>query len=116
MHGYLIDTQTISYWFDDKSSNHNAVQAAAEARRGKGPLRISAITLGEISYGHAVNPAGAGPGREAFVKFVGEQVPQILQVSRHTAEPYGKIRAALSSGAGLSRPGAERSNLRAPAR
>ena len=102
MDGYLIDTQTISYWFDEKSTEHNAVQAAAETRRGKMPLYVSvplyvsAITVGEIAYGHAVNPAGAGPQREAFLEFVRARLnPHRLEVSRHTAEPYGQLRAAL---------------------
>ena len=96
MPGYLIDTQTISYWFDEKSGGCATVQATAEARRSAdAPLYISAISLGEIQYGHAAEPAGAGPVRESFVKFVREKFPQILKVSRHTAEPYGRIRAAL---------------------
>ncbi len=96
MPGYLIDTQTITYWFDGKSGEYPVVQAAAEARRtADAPLYISAISLGEIQYGHAAEPAGAGPVRENFVKFVREKFPQVLRVSRHTAEPYGRIKAAL---------------------
>ncbi len=96
MPGYLIDTQTISYWFDGVPGRYPTVQAAAEARRSAdGPLYISAISLGEIQYGHAVDPADAGPVSESFVKFVREKFPQVLMVSRHTAEPYGRIRAAL---------------------
>ena len=95
MPGYLIDTQTISYWFDGKSGNYPRVQAAAEQRRGIGPLYVSAISLGEIEYGHAVHPTGAGPQREGFVKFMREELPQVLHVDKHTAEPYGQIRAAL---------------------
>ncbi len=96
MPGYLIDTQTISYWFDGASGRYPSVQAAAEARRSPdAPLYISAISLGEIQYGHAVHPTGAGPVRESFRKFVREKFPQVLRVSRHTAEPYGQIRATL---------------------
>ncbi len=96
MPGYLIDTQTISYWFDGKSGGYPVLQAAAEARRSAdAPVYISAISLGEIQYGHAADPVGAGLVRESFVKFVGEELPQVLMVSRHTAEPYGRIRAAL---------------------
>ncbi len=96
MPGYLIDTQTISYWFDGKSGGYPSVQAAAEARRSDDvPLYISAISLGEIQYGHAVHPTGAGLVRESFLEFVREKFPQVLRVSRHTAEPYGRIRAIL---------------------
>ena len=95
MPGYLIDTQTISYWFDEESENHEAVQSAAKLRPADSPLYISAISLGEIEYGHTVDPSGAGAHRDAFVNFVRDELPQVLPVSRHTAEPYGQIRAAL---------------------
>ncbi len=96
MPGYLIDTQTISYWFDETSEEYPSVQAAAEVRRSDdAPLYISAISLGEIHYGHAAEPAGAGPVRESFLEFVRDKLPQVLSVSRHTAEPYGRIRAIL---------------------
>jgi len=93
--GYLLDTNIIRYWFDGRSGKYPAVQAAAEARTGDSPLYVSAISVGEMEYGHAVHPTGAGPRREAFVKFVNEELPQVLSVSRHTAEPYGRIRPAL---------------------
>lgn len=95
MLGYLLDTNIISFWFDETRREHPAVQAAAEACRGDSPLYVSAISLGEIEYGHAVHPAGAGPRREAFVRFVSEELPQVLPVARHTAEPRGRIRSAL---------------------
>ncbi len=95
MPGYLIDTQTVSYWFDERSGYYPAVQTAAEARRGDHPLYVSAITLGEIEFGHAANPAGAGSKRDAFTKFVRDKFPNILPVSHHTTQLYGQIRAAL---------------------
>ena len=95
MPGYLIDTQTIAYWFDGESGKYPMVQSKAEARRGNSPLYVSAISLGEIEYGHAAHPAGAGKRREDFLTSMREELPQILSVSRHTAEPYGRIRAAL---------------------
>jgi len=90
--GYLLDTCAIRYWFDELP----AVKAAADARAADSPLYVSAITLGEIEFGHALNPAGAGAKRDEFVAFVRRQLPQILQVSKHTAEPYGCIRAKLA--------------------
>ena len=96
MHGYLLDTNMIRYWFDGDAGRFPAVKAAADARAADSPLYVSAITLGEIDYGHAYNPAGAGAKRDEFVAFVRNQLPQILEVSRQTAEPYGRIRAKLA--------------------
>jgi predicted nucleic acid-binding protein len=94
--GYLLDTQTITYWFDGESGRFPTVKAAAESRPADSPLYVSAVTLGEIEYGHAFNPAGAGAKRDEFIAFVRQRLPQILPVSKHTAEPYGLIRAKLA--------------------
>ena len=95
MPGYLLDTMIITYWFNGESGKYPIVQAAAEKRRGNHPLYVSAITLGEIEYGHALNLTGAGPRRDEFARFVSETLPQVLDVDRHTTEPYGRIRAVL---------------------
>jgi len=97
MPGYLLDTQTIRYWFDGKSGRFPVVEAAASQRAAHAPLYVSSITLGEIEYGHAANPAGAGTRRDDFLRFLRGQLPQVLEVSRHAAEPYGAIRAQLVS-------------------
>ena len=96
MHGYLLDTNTIRNWFDGDAGRFPAVKTAADSRAADSPLYVSAITLGEIEFGHALNPSGAGAKRDEFVGFVGRQLTQILQVSKHTAEPYGHIRARLA--------------------
>jgi predicted nucleic acid-binding protein len=95
MPGYLLDTQTIFYWSDESLVQFHNVDAAAKARPANSPLYVSAITLGEIEYGHAVYPSGVGVKRNEFIKFMREQLPQSIDVSRHTAEPYGRIRARL---------------------
>jgi predicted nucleic acid-binding protein len=93
---YLLDTNTIRYWFDGDAGKFPAVQANADARAADSRLYVSVITLGEIAYGHAFNPSGAGPMRDEYVVFVQRQLPQILEVSRHTVEAYGLIRAKLA--------------------
>ena len=96
MPGYLLDTNTVRNWFDGDAGKFPAVEIAAEARAAESPLYVSAITIGEIEFGHAFHPAGTGGKRDDFVAFVRKQLPQILEVSKHTAEPYGRIRAKLA--------------------
>ncbi|HNQ23888.1 MAG TPA: PIN domain-containing protein [Phycisphaerae bacterium] len=96
MDGYLLDTNTIRHWFDGDSGKFPAVRAVADSRAADSPMYVSAISLGEIEYGHALNPAPADTRRAAFVTFVREKLRQILSVSKHTAEPYGLIRAELA--------------------
>jgi predicted nucleic acid-binding protein len=93
--GYLLDTQTITYWFDGPAGNYPAVDAAVRGLPAESPLYVSAITLGEIEYGHAVNIAGAGMKRDEFLKFLRQRLPQVLDVSHHTSEPYGRVRSRL---------------------
>jgi tRNA(fMet)-specific endonuclease VapC len=95
--GYLLDTQVITYWFGGSSGQFPNVQAAAEARERDAPLFVSAVSFGEISFGHKMHPAGAGPRRDEFLTFLRDRLPTILEISRHTAEPYGSIRAALAN-------------------
>ena len=96
MSGYLLDTNILQYWFDGTAGKFPAVQANAEARAEDSPLYISVITLGEIEYGHAVHPEGAGNKRDEFVEFLQKRLPQKLPVSHHTIEPYGRLRAHLA--------------------
>lgn len=96
MDGYLLDTNMIRYWFDGNAGGFPAVKAVADERAADSPLYVSAITLGEIEFGHAFNAGGAGAGRDEFVAFLGQQPLMMLDVSKHTAEPYGHIRARLA--------------------
>lgn len=69
MRDYLIDTQTIRYWFDGESGQFPAVKKAAESRPAESRLWVSSISLGEIAYGHCVHPKGAGVVRSRFLAF-----------------------------------------------
>jgi predicted nucleic acid-binding protein len=94
--GYLLDTQTICYWFDGAAGQFPKVVAVVDQLPAETPLYVSAITIGEISFGHAINPKGGGTKRSDFERFVQSKLPQTLGVSKHTAEPYGKVRATLA--------------------
>ena len=96
MSGYLLDTQMIRYWSDGQSGRFPVVQRSAEERRSKGPLYISAITLGEFEYGHFAQPVDDGAARDEFTKFLRRELPQVLNISKHTAAPYGHIHAKLA--------------------
>ena len=95
MPDFLLDTQTIRYWFDDSSPFHNAVRQATDALPAASHVCVSAITLGEIKFGVALNVAGMHGRLDDYWRFVRDKLPRILPVSRHTAEPYGAVRATL---------------------
>lgn len=97
MPGYLLDTNTLYVWFNEGHPQHPNVKAAALARPPESPLYVSAVTLGEILYGHAGDPGGENPQRERYRAFVSTRFPQKLPVSQDTATPYGEIRAVVAT-------------------
>lgn len=84
-------------WFNESHTQHASVRAAALARPPESPLYVSAVTLGEILYGHAGDPGGEKPRRAQYRTFISTRFPQTLPVSEHTAIPYGEIRAAVAN-------------------
>lgn len=94
MPDFLLDTQTIRYWFDMASSFHGLVRSTADALPPESHKYVSAISLGEVQYGIAVNSAGMGGRLPEYAQFV-RSLGLVLDISRHTAEPYGLLRAKL---------------------
>ncbi len=87
---------TIRYWFDETSEFHDSVRRTADSIPTTGSqVCVSVVTLGEIEYGRAVNPGGMGGRLDEYSRFIRESLPRILEVSKHTAEPYGRVRAKL---------------------
>lgn len=96
MPDFLLDTQTIRYWFDDSSPFHETVRKTADALPAGSHVCVSVITLGEIEYGIALTPFGMGGRLDEYRRFVRDKLPRIVPVSGHTAEPYGRVRALLT--------------------
>lgn len=95
--GYLIDTQTLCYWIDSLDPRFSRISATIDSLPADAPLYMSTITLGEIRYGQQLDPSGVGPRRAAFEKSIQDLLPRFLEITRHTAEPYGRIRASLAN-------------------
>lgn len=96
MEGYLLDTNIVRFWFDPTRSEHVRVRSRIEALPEDAPMMISAITLGEIEYGHRALGESGDPEQERdFLEFVQKRLPTILNVERHTRIAYGSLRARL---------------------
>jgi tRNA(fMet)-specific endonuclease VapC len=59
------------------------------------PLRVSAITLGEIEYGLRVVSEDSTALQEAFRELVDRRLPMVLDISKTTRMYYGLLRARL---------------------
>ena len=93
MDGYLFDVNALSDWFNEKPHIKTRVDSL-----GENPLRVSAITLGELAFGYELHLAGRDlQRRDEFDKWVDRQfpAPTILAVKKHTRHYYGRLRARL---------------------
>lgn len=102
MRDFLLDTQTIYYWYAASRLQHRAVMANVESLRKqvesmeyKPRLLISVITLGEIEFGYRVNPSLSSSFKAEYLRFVAGQLPVALDVTRDTVAAYGELRKRL---------------------
>lgn len=99
----------LAYWFAEGRPEHEHVESRVRALPKGTPLFVSAITLGEIEYGHRVASRETLPVQERYVEFVREKLPHVLDVRPSTAAPYGELRALLFE---RYAPSGKRSGLR----
>ena len=102
MRDFLLDTQTIRYWYDTGCPQHNAVVGNAERLRTlsaslspKPRLLVSVVTLGEIEFGYRVQVGDHAAHNEELLRFVHERLPEPLQVSQDAVAAYGELRTRL---------------------
>ena len=95
--GYLLDTNILSLWFNDKDEpGHSNIIRHVAALPETDFLSTSAIVLGEIEYGHrAVSPDPGFPIQQRYRRFVADIVPIIFEVGKATCLYYGPLRAKL---------------------
>jgi predicted nucleic acid-binding protein len=94
VHGYLLDTNIVAYWFDERRSEHKRVVQHIQELPDTTPLMISAITLGEIEYGIQVARIDALE-QEAFRAFISINLPMVLDITKATRIYYGLLRASI---------------------
>jgi tRNA(fMet)-specific endonuclease VapC len=96
--GYLLDTNIVVYWFDARLPQYRPVNQRIHERPEGSPLAISAISSGEIEYGHRAVSAVNTPIQEAFLTFIERELPMVLEVRKTTRLSYGWLRARLIAG------------------
>ena len=95
MDGYLLDTNIVTYWFDTGRPQHARVAQHIQSLPQATPLRISAITLGEIEYGLALLLEDSTAWQGELRAFIAERLPMVLNIRKTTRLYYGSIRARL---------------------
>jgi len=100
---YLLDTNIVTYWYDDTCPQHANVLARVQIVRQPCPLTqyvprlfISVVTLGEIEFGyHRVTATPNIPAQSEYMTFLREQCPEPLEIMTHVAGYYGELKAWL---------------------
>ena len=99
---YLLDTNIVSYWYDDRCREHAKVLARVQAVCQSDPqtksvsrLFISVVTLGEIEQGHRSAPTPNASVQAEYMAFVRDECQEPLEITKHVAVPYGDLKAWL---------------------
>lgn len=107
MADYLLDTNILSYWYDENCPEYTRVVAGVNAAKQPDPQTgyisrffVSVVTLGEMEYGHRVAPKPDAVKQADYAKFVRVQCPVALEMTSHVAEQYGQMRAWLFNNCG----------------
>jgi tRNA(fMet)-specific endonuclease VapC len=99
---FLLDTQTVRYWYDNECpqnrvvlANIGSLQSQVALSEHKPRLLISVITLGEIEFGHRVAPSPNPDKQAEYLRFVWEQLPERLDVTQDATAAFGELRKRL---------------------
>jgi len=99
---FLLDTQTIRYWYDNRCPQNRAVAAniaslrkQVESLEHQPRLLVSVITLGEIEFGHRVASSPHAEAQADYLSFVNEQLPGCWEVTEAAAAVFGELRKRL---------------------
>jgi predicted nucleic acid-binding protein len=93
VHGYLLDTNIVRYWFDERRPEHQCVVQHIQGLPDATPVMISAITLGEIEYGLQV--ARIDVLTRDYRAFISIHLPVVLDITKTTRIYYGSLRASI---------------------
>jgi len=99
---YLLDTNIVSYWYDNRRPEYAKVIAHVNALRQPDPQTqyvprffISVVTLGEIEQGHRSASRPNASAESEYMTFVRDQCQEPLEITKHVAVPYGELKAWL---------------------
>lgn len=92
MRDYLLDTNIWSDWYNPRKNNYILRRLENEPNMR---LCISVITWGELQYGYDALTKGEKSQLGNVLDFVSRQAPNTVEIDKHVARDYGRIRARL---------------------
>ena len=98
LNGYLLDTCLLSALLDPTKVNHPAVCSAIDNLDEEAPKYVSVITFAELRFGIRLATLRGDNNTERLEKIVhAAKTHPPLNVTKHTAEEYGFIKAELAN-------------------
>ena len=96
--GYLLDTCLLSAFLDPTKLNHSAVCSVINNLDEDAPKYVSVITLAELRFGIRLATLRGDKNTERLDEIVqAAKTHPPLNVTKHTAEEYGFIKAELAN-------------------
>ena len=93
MDGYLLDTNAASILWDKRHREYKTLRTFIQ-KKDQSPIWISIVVFGEIEYGLKTAPR-MDETLQANVREKISLFPLVLEMDKHTVEPYSDLRAAL---------------------
>ena len=96
--GYLLDTCLLSALLDPTKKTHVSVRSTINSLAEEAPKYVSVITLAELRFGIRLATLRGDSNTERLDEIVrAAQMHPPLEVTKHTAEEYGFIKAELAN-------------------
>lgn len=96
MDTYLLDTNLVSVLYDPGRPNHLTVRNSLARFNPAAAQLVSAVTIGEMRYGHALSRAAGRPLAHIEACIERTEEHPLAEVSRHTAEAFGYVKASVA--------------------
>lgn len=95
MDGYLLDTNAASSLWDVRHPDHSSIRAFLK-KHHTSLIYVSIVALAEVEYGLKLSPQ-MDQNDKNYIRNEMWQFSNILDLDRHTVEPYSDLRAKLFS-------------------
>lgn len=107
---YLLDTNTVSDFYEISSPNHFHVARRLEELSGQGAMHVSVLTLYELEYGYANAPAEQQPAIRQRVEALQLDFT-VLDLSPVAARVFGELKKKLRTARNLTERGSRYHNI-----
>lgn len=97
MEGYLLETSTLSAYFDVQHEKHAAVKSVVDSFDPYSPTYVSTIALAELRFGAALFELSGKPLPKWHTIISGAIAHVPLDITHHTSAEYAELKANVAA-------------------